>query len=266
MSQTILSVSFKHHQLGASYYSLDDATLHLSEDITENETFELIGALIFQVKPTLILVHAKIDERLLEFLQNQATVELRPSNEFNSLQGKQKLLSTRALDQDFTDEEYYFYLSSIVNLECMEMMASCGALLSYLSRVNLTGEINQAPLSLDRIVSFNLNDYVHINSDTLAALQIFNEESHPNMHNNRLKQGLSLYGILNHTKTHLGNQLLKRWLLFPLLNLESIEARQNVVAFLCKGDNLILSDQLISCLKSIRNIPVSQFKLNASAF
>ena len=36
---------------------------------------------------------------------------------------------------------------------------------------------------------------MHVNGDTLSALQIFFDESHPNMHNTRRKEGLSLFGL-----------------------------------------------------------------------
>ncbi len=108
---------------------------------------------------------------------------------------------------------------------------------------------------------------------TLSSLQIFFDESHPNMHNQQRKEGLSLFGkmiwvterqwsktrlkigIVNHTRTPLGHQLLKHWFFRPSLELPVIQRRHDTVEFLSRAEHNYLCDQLLGALKNIKNIP-----------
>jgi DNA mismatch repair protein MSH5 len=107
-------------------------------------------------------------------------------------------------------------------------------------------------LELKEIKPFNLNNCCFLSKDTFYALQIFNEEIHPSMHLSK-KQGLSLFAILNHTKTSLGQKLLRTWFLFPSLDESILAERLDSVDFLSRQLNLC--DQLTTCLKNIKNIP-----------
>jgi DNA mismatch repair protein MSH5 len=43
---------------------------------------------------------------------------------------------------------------------------------------------------------------MHLTPDTFRALNIFEDEMHPNSHSQRSKEGLSLFGILNKARTY----------------------------------------------------------------
>ncbi|RHZ76807.1 hypothetical protein Glove_192g13 [Diversispora epigaea] len=106
------------------------------------------------------------------------------------------------------------------------------------------------------IEQFSLAKFMQINADTLCSLQIFEDESHPNMHmQTKFKEGLSLFGILNNTRTVIGKRLLKQWMLRPTLDLAVLEERFCTIECFLKTDNLEISNQLASCLKHIKNIP-----------
>lgn len=81
------------------------------------------------------------------------------------------------------------------------------------------------------------------------------EENHANLHSEKVKEGLSLFGILNQTKTPLGKFLLKSWFQRPSLEISVIKARQNVINNLLKGDNQYLLNTLSSSLRGIKNLP-----------
>lgn len=70
---------------------------------------------------------------------------------------------------------------------------------------------------------------MQINADSLEALGIFDTESHAYQHSGRTKEGLSLFGILNTARTPEGKALLRNWLLRPLLSLDDIIARHDLV-------------------------------------
>ena len=94
------------------------------------------------------------------------------------------------------------------------------------------------------------------------SLQILVEESHANLHSEKVKEGLSLFGILNQTKTPLGKILLKSWFQRPSLEISLIKLRQSVISNLLKGDNQYLLNTLSGSLRGIKNLPKLLKNLN----
>ncbi|CAG8820777.1 28190_t:CDS:2, partial [Dentiscutata erythropus] len=88
------------------------------------------------------------------------------------------------------------------------------------------------------------------------SLQIFEDESHPNMHMQaKSKEGLSLFSILSNTRTVLGKYLLKQWFFRPTLDLAVLDERRRTIECFLQPDNLDISGQFTTCLKHIKNIP-----------
>ncbi|KAJ3088950.1 MutS protein msh5 [Quaeritorhiza haematococci] len=200
----ILCISFKHRSLGCAYYSVFHSTLYLMEDMEENDQFELVKMLIYQIAPTTIVTHARVDEAFMDILKAASqesggrarqgakpNVEIRPSTDFSYATAKTRLLSIRLSEKtaraqnsnippgmnppNIMNEEHdvdrsanvgrkgevppfrfatstasnvqsertemYLYLEGIVSLQCKEMVGCAGALLSYISKMRLTGEI-----------------------------------------------------------------------------------------------------------------------------
>ena len=96
---------------------------------------------------------------------------------------------------------------------------------------------------------------MQINADALFSLQIFSEESHASIHSDKTKEGLSLFGILNNTKTTLGHALMREWLLRPSTSLDVIRARHDAVACFLRPENLATAGVMHAQLKGIKNIP-----------
>jgi len=103
--------------------------------------------------------------------------------------------------------------------------------------------------------------FMHLGTDAIKSLQIFDQEAHANLHFSSTKEGLSLYGILNECITHNGKLLLRNWLLRPSTEPHVIESRQDaiecflelhngsVISFLrqiLRGDNLLLDVVLLA--------------------
>ena len=69
-------------------------------------------------------------------------------------------------------------------------------------------------------------------ADTYAALQIFHYEAHPSSHKaGGVKEGLSLYGVLNRTKSPMGARLLRHRMYHPLTDAACIRQRLDIVSF-----------------------------------
>lgn len=62
-------------------------------------------------------------------------------------------------------------------------------------------------------------------------------------------------GILDNTRTSLGRNLLREWLLRPSLSLPVITARHAAVACLVDPDNMTTADDIQGHLSGIRNTP-----------
>ncbi|KAA1469886.1 hypothetical protein DENSPDRAFT_649174 [Dentipellis sp. KUC8613] len=137
-------------------------------------------------------------------------------------------------------------------------IGSMGALLDHLARVRAVGELEDygvGGLDIRGIEALALDEVMQINADALASLQIFENESHASIHSDKTKEGLSLFGILNNTRTALGRSLMRTWLLRPSLRIPVIAARHDAVACFVNGDNLIAARAMHNHLKGIKNVP-----------
>ncbi|KAI0297721.1 hypothetical protein BC826DRAFT_1000939 [Russula brevipes] len=109
-------------------------------------------------------------------------------------------------------------------------LGSVGALLDYLMREKALGDLESEGirgLDVRGIVNFSLDETMQINADALFSLQVFENESHASIHSTKTKEGLSLFGTLDSTRTTLGRSLLRTWLLRPSLSLDVINARHD---------------------------------------
>jgi DNA mismatch repair protein MSH5 len=106
-----------------------------------------------------------------------------------------------------------------------------------------------------------------IDENSFCALQIFHKERHPSVyksHQGGSKEGLSVFGIANRTRSKLGSQLLRLWFFRPLKNMEALKERQSAVAFFTQQNNDELMKTLGDCLKSIKNLPRILTRMNTS--
>ncbi|KAF8297748.1 hypothetical protein DL93DRAFT_760795 [Clavulina sp. PMI_390] len=137
-------------------------------------------------------------------------------------------------------------------------MSAVGALLDHLARVQAVGDLDHegiVSLDIQRIEILALDQVMQINADALSSLQVFDDESHASMHSNRSKEGLSLFGILDFTKTNAGRTLLRQWCIRPLLSIPEIEARHDAVACFIRGENTPITDAMHGQLKGFKNAP-----------
>ncbi len=95
-------------------------------------------------------------------------------------------------------------------------IVAAGAILHYLDKTHhlLTSHIT-------RLQRIDGERYVRLDPFTLRSLELL-APLHP--------EGTPLVRVLDHTLTPMGARLLRRWMAFPLQNVEQIERRQSVVA------------------------------------
>ncbi|KAL9710968.1 hypothetical protein Ac2012v2_005508 [Leucoagaricus gongylophorus] len=158
-------------------------------------------------------------------------------------------------------------LSNFANIDNSSLcMASVGALIDYLVREQAMSDFDDEGiqgLKVRNIEILTLNEVMHINTDALISLQIFENENHASVHSEKFKEGLSLYGTLNYTKTALGRSLLYSWLLRPSFSMPVIKSRHGAVACFSKFENLISANAMHNHLKGIKNVPRILANMNA---
>ncbi|KAJ7459929.1 DNA mismatch repair protein MutS [Mycena latifolia] len=150
-------------------------------------------------------------------------------------------------------------LSNFTSVESSPLcIASIGVLLDHLVRERAVNDLEDdgiAGLEVRDIEALSLDQVMQINADALSSLQVFENESHASVHSDKTKEGLSLFGILNNTKTTLGRALLRTWLLRPSLSLGVIKARHDAVACFMSSENLVPAHAMHGHLKGIKNVP-----------
>lgn len=95
-------------------------------------------------------------------------------------------------------------------------IAASGAILNYME---LTSHHQLGHLTSLRCI--DKSGYMRLDTFTIRSLELLQS-----MHG---KEGRSLLDIIDYTKTPMGARLLRRWLVFPLTELEAIRERQGVV-------------------------------------
>ena len=96
-------------------------------------------------------------------------------------------------------------------------MSSAAALIKYLGVLSDPSNFGQYQL-----YQHDLSQYMKLDAAALKALNLM-----PGPRDG--SKNMSLYGLLNHCKTPVGSRLLAQWLKQPLMSLEEIESRQQLV-------------------------------------
>lgn len=132
----------------------------------------------------------------------------RPGSEFG----------VRDIDQDLSrilkDEKA---ASTLPQTDLKLAMGSAAALIKYLGVLHDPSNFGQYQL-----YQHDLSQFMKLDASALKALNLM-----PGPRDGA--KTMSLYGLLNHCKTPVGSRLLSQWLKQPLMNLDEIEKRQQLV-------------------------------------
>ncbi|KAG2172127.1 hypothetical protein INT44_004749 [Umbelopsis vinacea] len=97
------------------------------------------------------------------------------------------------------------------------------------------------------------------------SLGVFRRDSHPSVHQPKVRGGFSLFGIMNYTLTSMGSKKLRQWFCLPTYDIDIIEERQNAVAYFVQAENLLIRDQFRACLKLMNNIEFTVGRMKTSS-
>ncbi|KAJ3270734.1 MutS-like protein, partial [Blyttiomyces sp. JEL0837] len=118
-------------------------------------------------------------------------------------------------------------ISTLPEFDLKLAMGSVACLVKYL---DLLGE--ESNFGQYRLENYDLSQYMRLDAAAVKALNLMplgNEAGGRNM---------SVYGLLNKTKTAQGARLMVQWLKQPLLNLTEIATRHNLVEAFCSDTEL----------------------------
>lgn len=273
-SEICMCVLWYGGELGIAYYDTVDCSIYYMPDTPDNEDLKLLQKVTEEVLPKYILSSAKQDHSIAKFLTNiSATTEdmreeqkpevvLYPNMDFGLEVSKQRILSRQFpfVPSHMTATERIIYLSSIIPFESPLMVRAIGGLLKFLDRRRVGVELEDSSVAVPILAfkKFVLTDLVNVDQDTYCVLQIFKSEVHPSVYKQATgkKEGLSLYGILNHCRCKWGEKLMRLWFMRPTRNLTELNKRLDVIQFFLLSRNHETVLTLQECLKNIKNVPL----------
>ncbi|OBS60140.1 hypothetical protein A6R68_08767 [Neotoma lepida] len=219
-------------------------------DAPDHESLKLLQRVLDEVNPQSVVTSAKQDETMTRFL-----------GKLGSEISKQRLLSGNYsfIPESMTATEKILFLSSIVPFDCVLTVRALGGLLKFLSRRRVGVELEDYNVSVPILgfKKFVLTHLVSVDQDTYSVLQIFKSESHPSVYKiaSGLKEGLSLFGILNRCRSKWGQKLLRLWFTRPTQELRELNSRLDVIQFFLMPQNLDTAQMMHRLLSHIKNVP-----------
>lgn len=169
-------------------------------------------------------------------------------------------------------------LCSVINFDEVQAVRALGALLLHLQDTVFNLEHTRI-MSFASLARLNLDAFVKVDGMTLKGLQIFQEggsrysfsvllyealnecdtnaERHPNVIGGRgqSKEGFSLFGIFDRTRSVVGRNRLKEVLRKPIRDLPTILQRQDAVEFLMQPECVDLVAGFCRNLRRVYDLP-----------
>ena len=146
----------------------------------------------------------------------------------------------------------YHSLASIIDFESQGLLRALGSLLSFLQSSIFRLE-EGSTITVNNITHAYSSQYMRIDTVTLTSLHIFATEHHPLIAKGqgKEKEGFSLFTLLDRTKSRVGRQCLREWMLKPLLDPGAIKKRHDGIELFLKPD---LHTAVANVLTSLSNV------------
>ena len=130
-------------------------------------------------------------------------------------------------------------------------MKALNALVMFLGKTYAAIDESALPI-IRRLSCVSFDESLSMDEATLDALGIFKLVQHPIVcSNGRAKEGSSLFGLVDRTRTGPGRCLLRRWLARPSQSLRVIGERQDAVEFLTEPSRVAFLSDARAALKAV---------------
>jgi DNA mismatch repair protein MutS len=213
----LAAIHYGKKQLGISLVDISTG-----EFLTAQGSLTYIDKLLQNFSPSEVLIQK----------QNKLDFQKDFSNRFNNF-----YLDDWAFQYDFAFETLtkHFKVNSLKGFgieDLEEGITACGAIFHYLSETQ--HHQLQHISNINRIVE---EEFLWMDRFTIRNLELLNSNA---------TNGVSLLNIIDQTISPMGGRLLKRWLSFPLKNVEKIKSRQEIVKYLVddKSAHQLVTEQI----------------------
>lgn len=234
--------------------------------------FQMLQIAKLQAAPSVIYTSSKQDKIFLDKLRAPMhpadiapvhDVRIEKASIFSFEQALRLLqnLQLRGMPLGLTGSNRLHVLNTHINLAATQQVCAAGALLAVMHREGLLcpsqatepGE-TPAAIFLEGLSEITLDGFLTVDSASMLALQIFQEDRHPSaMGIGQSKEGFSVYGMLNTCASSMGHRLLRLWFLRPIINLQVLNQRQDAVHFFMHAPDVIKSVRAV--LRKTRDVP-----------
>ncbi|KAJ3430316.1 muts protein [Anaeramoeba flamelloides] len=263
------AIFYRSNRLAISTYSSKNQIIRYGS-CSENEDFVLLKQIIYEIKPTVVLINSKASQVLIDLL-----IELNNMGEFSKLKfclncdfdylnGKVKLMNLKIANLPKNKEKRNYILSSIIDFSDKELIQSLGGLIVFLLHCkideliieeNSTLKMDEELYIVRKIKPLKLENYLALDFLTLKALQVFttNELSFKfinsyyfsnstSSYNYKSINELSLFSFFSDKcLTIIGKNQLKIWMIRPIIDLQELNERLNIIDFF-KNNEMLLTE------------------------
>ena len=265
-ARTIFAVCYVQGKIGLACF--DEVTNEIMTDAVAvglEDIEDLFTKLKMLTKPAIFVVHPTFvaNQGLLDLLLADADGlpyyqhVVSKSQNWNAAAALDLLCTKLTIrgQESVSKRNTYLQLAAAIDIVSEQVKMAMGALLHYMSahlfnmddgNVVIAGVKPLPNLSLCRI-----------DTNSFLALQIFAQEHHPNVIKGvgRSKEGFSLFGLFDRTKSLPGRQCLRQWMLAPFCDRERILRRQDGVALIVRPENREFVGEITRLMKHIHDIP-----------
>jgi hypothetical protein len=154
---------------------------------------------------------------------------------------------------DYYAISHYHALASLLDFDSDIQIKAVGSLISFLQSTVFRLE-DCGRIVVNDIAPARASLYMNLSATTISALHIFATEHHPlrtAKGTTNCKEGFSIFSLLDRTKSRIGRQRLRDWMLKPLQDVEAISLRQDGVELFCRHDLQGVSGSILTCLEKI---------------
>ncbi|MDY0039984.1 MAG: DNA mismatch repair protein MutS, partial [Desulforhabdus sp.] len=220
--------SAEDNRFGMSYLDISTAEFK----VVELDSQEVLVDELLRVSPKELLLPEGEESAWRQRLQHYLQITLTHLN-YDSFDKRRAVERLRR----------HFQVHSLEGFGVGEMklgIQAAGAILAYM-QTNHLGSCSH----VNKLLPYSRSDFMVLDEATVRNLEIFQSNSFQG------RKG-SLLEVLDHTRTAMGGRRLQHWLRYPLLDLDSIEARQQAIAEL--KENAAARTQTLSLLEKISDI------------